>query len=155
MKKKYFVVIAMVHLLLVVTDLLLYNYQLGADSHRYLAAANDFASFNFSGMDAAVHCNTAPGYPIFLVLTEFISWHKPVMIAIVQGLVFCLTLYYLLHNLFAKGYLSYSMCVAAYALALFSPDIFQTNVVVLTESLCTSTLLLSCGCVVNGFQKKS
>jgi hypothetical protein len=155
MKKKYFVVIAVVHLLLVVTDLLLYNYQLGADSHRYLAAANDFASFNFAGMDAAVHCNTAPGYPIFLALTKIITWHQPIMIAIVQGLVFCLALYYLLANLFAKGYLSYAMCLAAYALALFSPDMFQTNVMVLTESLCASALVLSCGCVVTGFQKKS
>jgi len=146
---------AVVHLLLVVTDLLLYNYPLGADSHRYLAAANDFASFNFSGMDAAVHCNTAPGYPIFLALTKIITWHKPIMIAIVQGLVFCLALYYLLSNLFAKGYFSSAMCIAAYALALFSPEIFQTNVMVLTESLCASALLLSCGCAVNGFQKKS
>src|SRR5829696_3051762 len=104
MKKKYFVIIAAIHLLLVVADLLVYDYHLGTDSLRYLAAANDFASFNFWGMDAAVHCNTAPGYPLFLAITKLITWHKPVMIAIIQSLVFCVVLYYLLTNLFAKGY---------------------------------------------------
>jgi hypothetical protein len=154
MKKKYFVMIAALHLLLVVTDLLVYDYHLGADSLRYLAAANDFASFNFIGMDAAVHCNTAPGYPIFLALTKLITWYKPVMIAIIQAIVFCMALYYLLANLFTAGYISYAMCIAAYALALFSPEIFQTNAMVLSESLCASALLLSCGCLINGFRKR-
>src|SRR5215510_12863605 len=125
MKKKYFVIIAAIHVLLVVTDLKIYHYGLGTDSIRYLAAANDFASFNFTGMDAAVHCNTAPGYPLFLTITKIFTWHTHVMIAIVQSLLFCWALYYLLANLFAKGYFSFAMCIAAYALALFSPEIFQ------------------------------
>src|SRR5690349_16367747 len=155
MKKKYFVLSVVFHLLLVVIDLLVYKYPLGADSVRYMAAANDFASFNFTGMNAAMHCNTAPGYPIFLALTKIITWYKPVLIALIQAVVFCLALYYLVANLFAKGYFSFSMCIAAYALALFSPDTFQTNAMVLTESLCASALLLSCGCLINGFQKRS
>lgn len=155
MKKKYFVMIAVVHLLLVVTDLKIYHYGLGADSIRYLAAANDFASFNFTQMNAAVHCNTAPGYPAFLALIKIITWNKQFMIAVVQALFFCLALFYLLRNLFAKGYLSFSMCIVAYALALFSPEIFQTNAMVLTESLCASALLLSCGSLINGFQNKN
>lgn len=154
MKKKYFVLIAAVHLLLVVTDFLVYDYRPGTDSLRYMAAADDFASFNFGGMDAAVHCNTAPGYPVFLAITKIFTWHKPILIAIIQSLVFCVTLYFLLANLFAGGYFSYAMCIASYALALFSPEIFQSNAMILTESLCTSSLLLCCGCLVNGFQKK-
>jgi hypothetical protein len=155
MKKKYFVLIAAIHVLLVVTDLMVYKYSIGPDGLRYLSAANDFASFNFAGMDAAVHCNTAPGYPLFLAVIKLITWHKQVMIAIIQALVFCMALYYLLANLFAKGYFLYPMCIVAYALALCSPEIFQTNAMVLTESLCASALLVCCGSLVNGFQKKS
>src|SRR5258706_157712 len=155
MKKKYFVLIAVIHLLLVVTDLMIYKYGIGPDGLRYLSAANDFASFNFSGMDAAMHCNTAPGYPLFLAAIKLVTWNKQIMIAIIQSLAFCMALYYLLTNLFAKGYFSYAMCITAYALALFSPEIFQTNAMVLAESLCASALLLSCGALINGVQKKS
>ena len=154
MKKKYFVIITAAHLLLVSADLLIYDYGIGSDALRYLSAANDFASFNFSGMSPAMHCNTAPGYPLFLAATKLITWHKPLMIALIQSLLFCMALYYLLVTLFVKGYFSYPMCVVAYALALFSPEIFQTNAMLLTESLCASALLLSCGCLVSGLQKK-
>src|SRR5262249_5968304 len=80
--------------------------------------------------------------------------YKPILVAIVQSLVFCAALYYMLANLFAKGYFSFSMCVVAYALALFSPEIFQSNGMVLAESLCASSLLLAAGSIISGFQKK-
>ncbi len=73
MKKKYFVIIASIHILLVISDMIIYDYQQISDSLRYLFVANEFASFNFLHFNPAMNCNTAPGYPIFLALAKPIT----------------------------------------------------------------------------------
>ena len=70
-----------------------------------------------------------------------------------QSLLYCISLYYLLFNLYKKGYMNYSLCIVSFLLVLFSPEIFQTNQGTATEPLCGSLIYIITGCLINGFKK--
>ncbi|HNW88831.1 MAG TPA: hypothetical protein PKN48_04160 [Bacteroidales bacterium] len=158
MKKKFFIIIAVIHLLLVVGNMAIYSdifNQKNDDSQRYVRVAKELASFNFSNADAYLSCCTAPGYPLFLAIFKVITRLNNYMVAISQALLYIIALYYLLLQLHKKGYLSYPLCVAAFFLVLVCPDVFESNGRTLSESFCGSMILLIVGSVINGFDKTS
>jgi len=151
MKIKHLILISIAHVFLTVFDMIIYDYQQISDSLRYILASNEFASLNFSNLSASVHCNTAPGYPIFLLIIKFITQHNKFPIAMIQSALYCVSLYFLLHNLHAKKLLTSWQFTLSYILILFSPEIFQSNQITYSESLCGSLILLISGCLVSGF----
>ncbi|MBA3706592.1 MAG: hypothetical protein H0W84_12050 [Bacteroidetes bacterium] len=154
MNKKYFYIIASLHLLLVISDMIIYDYQQISDALRYVLVANEFISLNFTNLDPTIHCITAPGYPLFLAILKPFTQHNKYIIALFQSALYIFALYFLLNSLYKKGYLNYSACIISFAIVLFSPEIFQTNESTLSETLCGSFILVICGCLVTGFDKR-
>ncbi len=158
MKKKFFIIIAVIHLLLVVANIAIYSdifNQKNDDSQRYVRVANELASFNFSNADAYLNCCTAPGYPLFLSIFKVFTRLNNYMVAISQALLYIIALYYLLLQLYKKGYLSYPLCVAGFFMVLVCPELFESNGRTLSESFCGSMILLIIGSVINGFDRNS
>jgi hypothetical protein len=143
--KRFLILVIAMHIILVISDMVMYDYQQKFDSPRYIYVANEFSSLNFSNLDAAMNCNTSPGYPIFLAIIKFLTFHNKFLIAIIQSVLFCYALYFFLNILCQKGYLNSSLLKLTYVLVLFSPEIFETNSWTLTESLCASLMLFMLG----------
>ena len=68
MKKRYFIIICIIHLLLVISNMIIFGYNQNSDgdAQRYLFIANEFTSFRyFNPVANFATCVTPPGYPIF------------------------------------------------------------------------------------------
>lgn len=141
---------SLLHIILVLSDIFIYDYRQLGDSPRYINAANEFLSFNLS---PSVHCNTAPGYPLFLAFTKVVTHHNKYLIALLQSVLFCFAVYFFLKSIFKSGYISEFVFNVSYFLILTSPEVFQLNGWTLAESLCVSLLLFMCGCLFNGSKK--
>lgn len=157
MKKKFFILIAVLHLILVVVNITVYSdifNQKNDDSKRYLRVASELVSFDYSNLDPYSNCGTAPGYPLFLALFKIFTRLNVYMVAITQALLYVLALYYLISNLYKKDYLSYPLCVLGFFLVLICPEIFEYNGRTLSESFAGSMILLIFGSMIGGLEKQ-
>lgn len=150
--RKYLLVVSLLHISLVMSDIFIYDYQQLGDSPRYIQAANEFLTFNIS---PAVHCNTAPGYPLFLALIKLVTQHSKYLIAAIQAAFFCFALYFFLNSILKSGHISKSVFKLSYFLILVSPEVFQTNSWTLTESICSGLLLFVCGCLFTQWTRRT
>ncbi len=157
MKKKFFILIAILHLIFVVVNITVYSdifNQNNDDSKRYLHVAKELVSFDYSNMMPYPNCGTAPGYPLFLALFKVVTRLNVYMVAIMQALLYALALYYLISNLYKKEYLSYPLCVLSFFLVLICPEIFEFNGRTLSESFAGSMILLIFGSMIGGLDKQ-
>ncbi len=131
-----------VHIALVLLFLQLFEYRPVFDSLRYLHVADEFSQLRFTDADPAMHCNTAPGYPLFLAVLSPITRYNTYAIAIFQALLFVLGLRSLVNALVRTGVIDHGRALWCMLIPLFIPDIIHVNGWVLTESLTTSLLLI-------------
>ena len=158
MKKKFFILIAVLHLILVVVNITVYSdifNQKNDDSIRYLHVASELASFDYSNMQAYPNCCTAPGYPLFLAIFKVITRLNNYLVAITQALLYVFALFYLINNLHKKGYLSYPLSVLCFFMVLVCPEIYESNGRTLSETFCGSMLLLIIGSFSAGLENIS
>lgn len=156
MKKYKIILIGSIHIILVIIFIIIFNFEHGGDTSRYIQVANEFASFNFS-FSASANCNTAPGYPFFLAILKPLTSHNKYLIAIVQALIFIFTLSYFFRFFFKKDSLKNTtkyFIVLTFALITISPEVIFMNESAHTESLCASLLLLIFGSLASSFKSK-
>lgn len=142
-----------IHLILVIFNMIVYSYEQTGDSQRYIIAARELTSFTFN-FDPTVNCYTAPGYPLFLALTSIITQYNKFGIAIIQSLLFCSAIFYLLTELNKKGIVSQSLINISCFLVLLCPEIFESNGWTLSESFCGSMVLFIVGSIIDGSKHK-
>lgn len=152
MKFKY-LVLATIHIVLVIGFMIVFDYQQISDSTRYLAVANELASFKFH-FSAGMNCNTAPGYPLFLALIKPLTWHNMYLIAIFQSILFILSFRYFVNAIQSKYQISKIAILILCVFVLLNPEIIHLNGATLTESLAASLMLLICGVLVNKLENK-
>ncbi len=152
MKFKYWI-LATIHIILVVSFMIIFDYQQISDSIRYLAVADEFASFNFH-FSAGMNCNTAPGYPIFLALIKPLTRHNMFLIAVFQSLLFILSFRYFVNAIQSKYQISKIAIFLLSVFVLLNPEIVHSNGSTLTEGLAASLILLMCGSLVNNLKHK-
>ncbi len=140
-----------IHIFLVITIMIIFNYQQVSDSPRYIAVADEFASFNFT---AQMNCHTAPGYPLFLAIIKLLTWHNKFLIALVQSILFILSLKYFLNGIQFKYEIPNFGISLLSVFVLLNPEILHLNGTSLTESLAASLILFICGSLVNNLKYK-
>lgn len=131
-----------IHITLVLLFIQIFEYRPVFDSLRYLHVAHEFSQLRFSDADPAMHCNTAPGYPLFLMVLSPITRHSTYAIALFQALLFVIALRSLVNALVRSGVIDQGHALGCMLIPLFIPDIIHVNGWVLTESLTTSLLLI-------------
>jgi hypothetical protein len=130
------------HIALVLLFIHIFEYRPVFDSLRYLHVADEFRQLRFSHADPAMHCNTAPGYPLFLAVLSPITSHGTYAIAFFQALLFVIGLRSLVNALVRTRVIDQGLARWCMVIPLFIPDIIHVNGWVLTESLTTSLLLI-------------
>lgn len=150
---KLFLIIGSLHITLVMAFMVIFDYQQISDSLRYIAVANEFASFKFQ-FSTGLHCNTAPGYPIFLALIKPLTWHNMFLIAVIQSIVFIVSFWYFLFQIKLRYKLSNSAIFVLNVFVLLNPEIIHLNGSTLAESLGASLMLFVCGSLTNFFRKQ-
>jgi hypothetical protein len=131
-----------IHITLVLLFLQIFEYRPVFDSLRYLHVADEFRQLRFSDADPAMHCNTAPGYPLFLAVLSPITGHNTYAIAFLQAMLFVIGLRSLVNALVRTGVIDHGRAIWYMLIPLLIPDIIHVNGWVLTESLTTSLLLI-------------
>ncbi len=152
MKYKY-IFLAITHIILVIAFMIVFDYQQISDSTRYLAVADEFASFKFH-FSAGMNCNTAPGYPLFLALIKPITWHNMYLIAMYQSILFILSFRYFVNAIQLKYQISKIAILILSVFVLLNPEVVHLNGSTLTESLAASLMLLIFGGLANNLENK-
>ncbi|MCU0417987.1 MAG: hypothetical protein MUE33_12465 [Cytophagaceae bacterium] len=140
--------IAILHIVLVFSFLYIFDYKQENDAWRYKMVADEFASFTFH-FSPEMHCNTAPGYPLFLAILKPITRHNIYMIALMQALLFLYSFKYFIHSVAKRYSVSKKAIGLLVCMVLLHPEIIHLNGYTLTESLAASMLLLLYGAIFN------
>ncbi len=150
---KLFLIIGSFHITLVMAFMVIFDYQQISDSIRYIAVANEFASFKFQ-FSPSINCNTAPGYPLFLAIIKPFTWDNMFLIAVIQSILFIVSFWYFLFQIKLRYEFTDFAIIFLTIFVLFNPEIIHLNGSTLTESLTATLILFVSGSLVNFFRKK-
>jgi len=153
MNKKILAFLIILHIILVVTFMLIFDYQQTSDAPRYIGVANEFASLNFK-FSPNLNCNTAPGYPLFLALIKIFTGHNMYIIAIIQSLLFIFSINYFIQQLKKRFKIPNNILLIFFMLMLISPEFINVNGATLTESFAATLMILTCGSLIDSLKNK-
>jgi hypothetical protein len=122
--------------------MVVFGYEQLGDSPRYIAAAEELLAGQFT---PSVNCNTAPGYPILLMLTKWLTGYNKYIIAILQSIFFVASLAYFSKSIQERYQFNPKLMLLLMLAVVISPEIIHLNISTMTESIVTSFLLIIVG----------